>query len=85
MKRVVMRDGLLVDCPQRRQFEHGCAERVDGDAQFKLVDRFIDIRASLRELSLTPSARHLLAGAWLPKSAPSPEQDLLEDAAALLP
>src|SRR5947209_10033248 len=48
-ERVVAQDGLLVDCPKLRQFEYGYADRVDGDAQFKLVDRFIDIRASLRE------------------------------------
>src|SRR5712692_6395159 len=48
-ERVVVQEGLLVDCPKLRQFEHGCVDRARGDTQFKLVDRFIDIRASLRE------------------------------------
>src|SRR5438045_9351918 len=46
---VVVQDGLLIDCPKLRQFEHGSTDRSDGDTQLKLVDRFLDIRTRTRE------------------------------------
>src|SRR5690348_13395780 len=48
-ERFVVQGGLLVDSPKLRQLEHGGADGLDGNAEFKLVDRLVDIRASLSQ------------------------------------